>query len=185
MDCWNSSVPSKGRKKVQIFTSLASKQTAINSPLCLCAESLQQVYHGSQKGGQPQQVPPLCKLPHCCYLLVVLLHWLQKWEIYYSGSSIIEGTHDPSWPSRKKHTRLLQPNTKELCLLDLSSSFSSNARALDLLWTSSTCFLLFFSLLLLLLFLPPPPCTLVSTACQQFVSLSTIPMTDNGHFFVE
>jgi hypothetical protein len=54
-----------------------------------------------------------------------------------------------------------------------------------LLWTSSTCFLLFFSLLLLLLFLPPPPCTLVSTACQQFVSLSTIPMTDNGHFFVE
>lgn len=76
----------------------------------------------------------------------------------------------------KKHTRLLQPNTKELYLLDLSS-FSSNARALDLLWKSSTCFLLFFSFFLLLLFLPPPPCTLVSTACQHFVSLITIPMT--------
>lgn len=107
----------RGERKFKFSQVWQASRPAVNCPLCLCAESLQQVYHVSQKGGQPQQVPPLCKLPHCCYLLVVLLHWLQKWEIYYSGSSIIEGTHDSSWPSRKKthkttatqHQRVVSP----------------------------------------------------------------------------
>jgi hypothetical protein len=116
--------PSKGRKKVQIFTSLASKQTAVNSPFVyVCRESTAGLSCFTERWATPTGATPLQASPLLLPLGCPAALAAKVGNIYYSGTSVIEGTHDPFMTFQKKKTQDYCNPTPKSCVYLISLLF--------------------------------------------------------------